>query len=195
MKQKLVLLSPSKWDDSNDVFFMDLYRNHIDAKSVLALCCTMATETYHHWRVFTQGTEGVCIEFERVPLSRDLDSRPDLKTGAVEYLLIDELRTHGAGGIERLPFVKRRGYRDEREWRIIAKSRDQTKEFLDVPIDLAWINRVILNPWTPPSLGDNLRSIMKSIPGCSKLKIESSSLTNSKAWKAAGLSLVETPIN
>ena len=184
-RKKVVLLSPSKWDDSNDVLFMDLYRDHIAAKSVLALCCTMAAETYHHWRIFTQGIEGVCIEFERESLSVALEKR-NIVARAVEYVLIRDLKRYGAQEIDRLPFVKRRGYSDEREWRAIAKCTDEIKEFLDVPINLTWINRLVLNPWMPPSLVDNLRSIIKKIDGCSSLKVESSRLTNSKAWKDAG---------
>lgn len=189
MKKKLVLLSPSKWDDSNDVYFMDIYRNHIKANSIFALCCTMATETYHHWRVFTQGTEGVYIEFERESLSRSLNKLQGIISGPVKYLLIKDLKSLEED-VDILPFVKRKGYKDEREWRIIAKCSTTDEDLLDIPIDLTWINRVVLNPWIPPALGNNLRSIMRGIPGCSKIKIESSRLTNSSAWKAAGQKLL-----
>jgi hypothetical protein len=58
VQKQLVLLSPSKWDDLNNVRFLELYQSHANVGSVLALCCTLATETYHHWKVFTQGIEG-----------------------------------------------------------------------------------------------------------------------------------------
>ena len=36
---------------------------------------------------------------------------------------------------------------------------------------------------------DNLRVIIRGLPGCAKLKIEASALTNSARWKAAGKKL------
>jgi len=190
-KKKLVLLSPSKWDDSNDSYLVELYRNHIGAKSVLALCCTMATETYHHWRVFTSGMEGVCIEFQREPLQQAVNQFQNVSADAVNYLTIDELKALGLNHLHKLPFAKRPGYSDEREWRIVANVFDETKEFMDIPIELSWINRVVLNPWMPPSLVDSLRPILKGIPGARSIEIASSRLTNSKSWKEAGKALVE----
>lgn len=58
-----------------------------------------------------------------------------------------------------------------------------------IAIDLASITRLVLNPWMPPVLADNLRSIIRGLPGCAKLKIEASALTNSARWKAAGKKL------
>jgi hypothetical protein len=59
------LLSPAFWDDRNDAFFMRRYKERKSAKSVLALCFAEASETYHHWRVFSHGSDGTCIEFDK----------------------------------------------------------------------------------------------------------------------------------
>lgn len=165
---------------------MDLYRNHVNAESVLALCCTMATETYHHWRVFTAGIEGVCIEFELEPLAKTVAAIENVKSGPVNYRKIDELKAMSTSDLESLPFIKRLGYKDEKEWRIVAKSNHGTKEFIDIPIELSWINRIILNPWMPPPLVTNIRGIIKSLPDCSKLSVVTTGLTNSRLWKEAG---------
>ncbi|WP_343519902.1 hypothetical protein [Sphingomonas sp.] len=184
--QRLVLLSPAKWDDTNDVEFMELYRAHADAKSVLALCFAMASETYHHWRVFTQGMEGVCIEFEKAALEMAVGAGPRLVAGPVDYLQVKQLEALTPADAHRLPFVKREGYSDEREWRIVATCFDEPKLSLPIGIDLGSITRLVLNPWMPPALADNLRAIIRGLPGCAKLKIEASALTNSDRWKAAG---------
>jgi hypothetical protein len=184
--QRLVLLSPSKWDDTNDVEFMELYRAHAGAQSVLALCCAMASETYHHWRVFTQGMEGVCIEFEKAALEAAVSGHAGIVTGPVEYLRVRDLEALTPDDAHRLPFVKREGYSDEREWRIVATCMDEPKLTLPVGIDLGSITRLVLNPWLPPALADNLRAIIRGLPGCSKIKIEASALTSSDRWKAAG---------
>lgn len=190
VRQRLVLLSPAKWDDTNDVEFMELYRAHAEAKSVLALCCAMASETYHHWRVFTQGMEGVCIEFEKAALENAVRGH-GVVAGPVEYLRVRDLEALTQADAHRLPFVKREGYSDEREWRIVATCKDEPKLTLPIGIDLGSITRLVLNPWMPPVLADNLRAIIRGLPGCAKLKIEASALTNSDRWKAAGKKIAQ----
>jgi Protein of unknown function (DUF2971) len=185
-QRHLVLLSPSKWDDQNDVYFMELYKEHHNLGSVLALCCTLATETYHHWRVFTQGLEGVCIEFEREALEFSFASNPEITTRKVEYLKVSDLEAFSVEGAANLPYVKRDGFSDEREWRIVLTCSQKAEMAVPVSIDLSSIKRVILNPWMPPPLADNLRKLIHDIPGCRSLKIVASRLTNSARWKAAG---------
>ena len=186
LNKRLVLLSPAKWDDQNDVRFMELYRASSQIGSVLALCFARTRETYHHWRVFTQGMEGVCLEFHHAELSHTVNSTLGVEARNVDYLLVRELKELTPADLERLPFVKRDGYKDEREWRIIAHLEEEAVQTKPLPIDITAISRVILNPWMPPPLAKNLREIIKGLPGCGKLKIEASRLTNSDEWKAAG---------
>ena len=55
-ERKITLLDPQSWDDSNDSHYLTLYREKNRLRSVLALCFTQTSETYHHWRVFSGGT-------------------------------------------------------------------------------------------------------------------------------------------
>lgn len=135
-QQQLVLLSPSKWDDLNDVRFMELYRSYANVGSILALCCTLATETYHHWRVFTQGMEGICLEFERRSLEFDLSSVAKLETRKVDYLKVRELEALQPAEADRLPYVKRDGFSDEREWRIVLTCEEDAVMAKPLQIDL-----------------------------------------------------------
>jgi hypothetical protein len=190
VQRQIVLLSPSKWDDLNDVTFMELYRSHANVGSVLALCCTLATETYHHWRVFTQGMEGICLEFERRSLENKLNDIQRLQMRKVDYLKVRDLEALNPVEADRLPYVKREGFSDEREWRIVLTCDEDAVMAKAVPIELTSINRILLNPWMPPPLGENLRGIIRNIPGCESVKIEASRLTNSERWKTAGRALV-----
>jgi hypothetical protein len=190
VQQHLVLLSPSKWDDINDVRFMELYRSHANVGSVLALCCTLATETYHHWRVFSQGMEGVCLEFERQSLEHTLLGVPGIAMRKIDYLKVSQLEVLRPLEAHRLPYVKREGFSDEREWRIVLTCAEEAVMAKAVPMELRSINRILLNPWIPPSLAENLRGIIRQIPGCESIKIEASRLTNSERWISAGKSLV-----
>jgi len=189
LNRRLVVLSPAKWDDQNDVRFMELYRACSDTGSLLALCFAMASETYHHWRVFAQGMEGICLEFDRLALERTVAMAEGFRAQEVEYLRVKDLEALGPDDRHKLPFVKRDGYSDEREWRIIAQRKEPALQTLDLPIDLSSITRVILNPWLPPPLGANLRKIIHDQPGCGQLRVESSRLTNSESWKSAGARL------
>jgi hypothetical protein len=181
-----VLRNPAHWDDTNDSYFLELYKAEMGARSIVAACFTRATETYHHWRVFTPASEGICIEIDRAQLTASLKNSDHCAVGAVEYLLVRELAEFQRKDLPRLPFVKRVGYKDEREWRIISLLDDATAVALPISLEPAWIRRIILNPWIHSSLSDNLREMVRKIEGCSDLSIEISQLTNSKRWKSAG---------
>lgn len=183
--KRIVLLNPKSWDDKNDSYFIDIYKNKKDIKSILALCCTRSTETYHHWKVFTPESEGVCIEFYRSPLERVLTGA-GAKVGVVKYMLLKDLEALDSSKLEDLPFIKRNGFKDEREWRVICAMDRPDVMSCPIDINLEMVNRVVLNPWMPESLVNNIRAMIKSIPGCGDLRIERSRLINSAQWKKAG---------
>lgn len=183
---RLTLLNPSKWDDTNDSYFMELYQQTRGHGSILALCCTMATETYHHWKIFSGGTEGVYLEIDREGLESSFAGNDQIDARQVEYLKVSQLEAFTEADLDRLPFVKREGYGDEREWRILAHSEKTLLQIMAVSLDLRLINRVVFNPWMPQALVDNLRGMIHALPGCERMKISRSLLTNSARWKAAG---------
>src|SRR5579871_1937831 len=61
--RQITLIDPRSWDDRNDTFYMAQYKERKQLSSLLALCFSMAPETYHHWYIFTKGSSGVCIQF------------------------------------------------------------------------------------------------------------------------------------
>lgn len=65
----LTLVSPDKWDDCIDSFFMSEFKKRRAFESVFALCFTNTHENYHHWRVLGHGIDGVCVEFKRKALT------------------------------------------------------------------------------------------------------------------------------
>jgi hypothetical protein len=182
--KKITLLSPASWDDRNDAFFMNQYKEQAELKSVLALCFASATETYHHWRVFTPGSDGVCITFRRDGL---LASMPKgVRARKVRYKLIKELGAFRPS-VSELPFLKRRPYKDEREFRIVYDDKKDVVEAKGFDIDLACIERVTLSPWMPKSLADAVKSTIRSIPGCARMKVYRTSLLENEKWKSSAL--------
>jgi hypothetical protein len=89
--KRLTLLDPASWDDRNDSYFIDHYRERSDYKSVLALCLSTVGETYHHWKVFCGHASGVCIAFHRQALLDVIDAAEGVRHGKVKYLRLEEI--------------------------------------------------------------------------------------------------------
>lgn len=178
----ITLLNPELWDDKNDSYGMRHYMNAHGARSVLALCFAEQHETYHHWKVFSSGHDGVCIQFNKDALLNHFHGRDGVRSGFVDYR---EIRNMRATALERdeLPFVKRFPYRDEKEFRIVYIDMQEKIGFKDFPIGLDCIERINLSPWIPRSLADSVKSTIRSIPGCSKVSVNRSTLVENDQWK------------
>jgi len=180
-ERKITLLDPSTWDDKNDSRFLELYKNKQRLQSVLALCFTQAAETYHHWRVFANGPAGVCIRFERAAFINAIRRINQIRMGTVRYLTLKEIRAEELE-LQDLPFLKRAAFEDENEFRLICESSDKERSFLDVRISLSCIVRITLSPWMHKALSTNLKELLHSIRGCSKLDISRSTLIRNEEW-------------
>ena len=62
-KKRLTFVWPKHWEDRNDYNFIDKYKKESGLGYVLALCFTESSETYFHWKVYSDGPSGICIEF------------------------------------------------------------------------------------------------------------------------------------
>jgi hypothetical protein len=184
--RQITLLSPASWDDKNDAFFMIQYKQRKKVKSVLALCFTMADDTYHHWRVFTHGSDGARITFRRKELLAAFAKIKGVRKRPVKYKRVKELSAFRPA-IDELPFLKRHPYKDEREFRIVYVDRKKEIEAKGFDIDLACIERVTLSPWMPKSLKDAVKLTIHSIPGCKKLKVYQSTLLENEQWKRSAI--------
>ncbi|MDM4765932.1 DUF2971 domain-containing protein [Pelomonas sp. SE-A7] len=184
--QQLTLLDPKTWDDKNDSFFMSVYKERRALKSVLALCFSQASETYHHWRVFSNGPAGVCILFDRDQLLLDLEAHPGIQTGPMDYLSMTAARGREFR-VEELPFIKRIGYRPENEFRVLYTSADQELPALGVPVRLSSIRGVSLSPWMHSALSKSVVQAIRAIDGCAKLKVSRSTLISNEQWKGYAL--------
>ena len=185
--RQITLLDPSSWDDKNDSFFLTTYKDKKSLKSVLALCFTSAPETYHHWRVFSPGSSGVCIHFNGPALESALRKVAGVKFKEVHYIKINELRKNKPAANE-LPFIKRFPFQPEKEYRALWESRTVACSALDIPIELASITRITLSPWLHPNLRKNLVAALKRIEGCKGIPMWRSTLTENATWKDYGSS-------
>ena len=182
--RQITLLNPATWDDRNDAYFMAEYKRRKAAETVLALCFTAQNETYHHWRVFSHGTDGVRLEFDREPLTASFKGKRGIRSGLVTYRTINDVRRLKLG-VEDLPFLKRAPYQDEKEFRLVYVSATETVEFKDYPIKLAWIRRITLSPWMSKALAESVKANLRAIDGCARLQVSQSTLVENEAWKSS----------
>lgn len=181
----LTLLSPQSWDDANDRHFLEVYRKRRNLASVLALCFTTENaETYHHWRVFSQGSSGVCITFDRAKLLQALGRRHTLLSGNVRYRTLVSL-ADGNLRVRDLPFVKRIGFKPENEFRILYESATEALPALDIPVTRDVITHISLSPWLHPDLRDATVKAIRSA-GSGRIPVSRSTLTSNQQWKEFG---------
>jgi hypothetical protein len=180
--RELVLLSPRSWDDRNDSYYIEQYARIRNLKSTYAVCLAEAPETYHHWRVFSNGSGGACIVFKKEKLLRNIRKISGIRTGSVQYRTIRELRTKPPTP-KNLPFLKRYAFIDEQEYRLFLGIPGIGPATFRCQIALSTIEKITLSPWLPKSVADNVRKTLKSIDGCSSIRIFRSTLVENEDWK------------
>lgn len=183
-RKAITLLDPMKWDDSNDSYSLSVFKEQRNLQTLLALCFTETAETYHHWHVFAGDSGGVCIIFNKDLLLEHFDNSKGFQYGPVDYRSLDDLRDQRPS-IAELPFIKRAGYVDECEFRIIYKNRTRQVASKDVRIPIECIQKIYLNPWMPKALVQSFRETIGSIEGCERLNnnVFRSTLVENNEWK------------
>jgi hypothetical protein len=188
--RQLALLDPASWDDRNDRYFMELYKERKALAGLYAACAATCYETYHHWRVFTSSADGACVEIYRQPLERALSRQEGVRFGDVEYLRLDEVEALTARDRENLPFFKRVAFEPEQEYRIVVETREPQGPAVWLDLPLEWIGRILLNPWLPERVARSVRDTLKEINGCSDLTVERSHMIENARWKRAGEAVI-----
>jgi hypothetical protein len=182
-RKEITLLSPETWEDRNDAYYLERYRDERRLRSILAICFSVRKETFHHWRVFSYGSSGVCIEFDKDKLLKAIPGSEGFRHGPAYYRLISQLQKKKPA-LEDWPFLKRKPFEDEGEYRIIFESKTESMRAKRVTIELSSIRKVILSPWLPESVAASVIDIIKTIDGCSKLSVSRSSLIDNAGWRA-----------
>lgn len=184
--RQITLLDPMKWDDRNDVFFMQKYKKLMKAETLLAICFVQGVETHHHWKLFSDGPHGVSINFEKAGLLSVFKKDKRIKHGRMQYRLIkdmEKLLEELPLEASELPFLKRRPYKGEEEYRVIYVDTEKRLRFKSYDIDLSLIKRIRLSPWMPKPLVKSVKKTLRSIRGCSGLEIVRSTVTDDRRWK------------
>lgn len=183
-QRHVTLLSPETWEDRNDAYFLEQYRLASELQSVLAVCFSERGETFHHWRIFSSGSSGVCIEFDKKRLLNGFAGLDGFRHKAVTYRLIQDLNRNKPE-LSSWPFLKRKPFKDEQEYRIIFESATENLRSKSVAMDLTSIRRVTLSPWLPTTIAPAIKTVLRCIEGCGHIEVRSSSLIDNAKWRAA----------
>ena len=184
--KRLTLTTPSGWVDQNDSHGLDVYKRRRGADSVIAFCMTEAPETYHHWHIFAGHKHGACVIFKKTKLVSHLNGVADIVHGPVVYRNLSSINREKEIPTEELPFLKRKMFVDEKEYRIVGVE----DEFFDInsrqiPITLDIVDRVIFSPYAPRPLLDTLKEMLVDLDGAEHIAFRHSTLTNNLEWRRA----------
>lgn len=177
----ITLLRPDTWDDRNDRLMMKTYANSFELKTLLALCLTSRGETYHHWKVFTDKSSGVCIHFRKDEFRQAMRAA-GVKVKRVKYLKLDKLNAQDHP-IESLPFLKRFGFGDEGEYRAVYQSEAAEDLLKQIQIDLNIIDRISVNPWMPEPVFESVRATIEALREGATFTVNHSSLIDNRRWR------------
>jgi hypothetical protein len=180
----LTLVDPANWDDKNDASLIENYKDVSQMSSVLALCFTESSETYHHWKIYAEGMSGVCVEFYKDAFIDAIKGRSGIRVGSVKYLRIDQLRSY-LKTPRKWPFLKRIPYYGEEEFRVIYEERrKEPRKAYSLPFPIKAIRAVHLSPWLYPDLAERLKETINYLPNCSEISVLKTTLVRSKTWQA-----------
>ena len=163
-ERKLTLVDPQSWDDKNDSYYLNVYKDKQQLASILALSFTRSNEAYHHWRVFSGSSSGVSVRFNRVALLKALRKEPMVAMRNVRYLTLSEMRPKKLK-LGDLPFIKRAAFEHECEYRVVCESAGDTLPHLDIAIPLSCISQITLSPWIRKNIFASVRGLLNSIDG------------------------------
>lgn len=178
--KKITLLSSDTWDDINDKRLIETYKEKKGFKSVLCLCFAEAEETYHHWKVFASGSDGICLVFDKEHFFNSLDKK--VVHRKVEYYSVKDLNEKQPE-LNDLPFAKRSAYQPENEYRILWTSDTEDVHYKEFTFSSDAIARIIINPWVPSTLVNAITAAIHSLPDFKCLKVAHSKVIDGPAWQ------------
>jgi hypothetical protein len=178
-RKKLVFTNPEKWEDKNDVEILAKYKEKKELGTLLLVCFTHETETIHHWKAFSNGMSGCCIEFDYAQIMKHVNKNKKIRHDVVDYLKINQINPNFID-ISEVPFKKRYPYRIESEYRFLYESKE-AKEIFELDIRLDTIKRITFSQDIPGTVLESIRSIINGKEGMG-IKIVRSTVYQNDRW-------------
>lgn len=182
--RKITLGGYAHWVDANDRRALRLYQETLHYGFVGAMCLTRAAETFHHWEIFAGGPSGVCLVFNRDAFEQAFAGQMHFMAKPMEYTQLTQIGTIAADDIHRLPFLKREGFRDEREFRLLGHAVEP-RTSLSAPLRREMVSRIIISPFVHKAFFESLKAVLTGLDGWADLPVVRSDLTDNITWQEA----------
>ena len=180
-REALHLGDPSCWPDKNDRELIQFYLSKTDTKAIRSTCLTSAPDRYHFWAIFGEEALGVCLWFCSEELQKDIDGDKTLQQGKVIYKHQDSM---GKITTEEIPFLKRKQYGDEQEFRVLRKFRDNSPQDTWFKFSPCSLKKIYLNSWlTGDSFQKEKSRVNELLVGrYAHVKLNQNRVLNHKPW-------------
>jgi hypothetical protein len=177
----LLLGSAESWEDRNDAAsveaFCRLKGQGIEAR---VICLAEDEEVITHWK--TYASKGCCIQFNTGVLLNYLEKLgTDFLHDFVDYKPMEELTAGFLGKLplDKFPFLKRRAYECEREYRVVWFGKKREVKNARIPLEKGIVAYITLAPDLP-----NREKIQKSLEKKYGIEVKLSRITKNDDWIA-----------
>ena len=189
--KSLFLPEPQKWEDENDSEVLRIYSQKKGLTSLRALCFTSVNETIHHWKSFSWGASGCCIQFSYEAVQQAVSQESSFVLRPVLYKTNKDLRGVKVP-VDDFPFVKRKLFEVEHEYRLISQSTDVNAPD-QLKLDLSAIQRITLSFDLPDRTLELLKRQIVDRYQVPRSKIFRSTLLKNNEWISHFSRKVSTP--
>jgi hypothetical protein len=173
--------STDLWEDKNDLAAVNAYKRKTGAGQVRVLCFASGDEQIHHWFHYAGKDSGCCIHFKTDALLALLRKENTFLKDSIDYKSAGDLSAAWLKDqpVEKIPFIKRRPWELEQEYRVIWKGSAE-QQAPSIPIT-GLIDYITLAPGLAGRKGDGLRQMLESKY---TITVKQSRLLEDKEWIA-----------
>lgn len=179
--KEIVIPEPRGWDDVNDLEGLLQYQRIVGLVGLGVLCMTSEPDTYHHWKLYAHGQEGIALVFDRKKMREWARTHRGTRLQSIRYVRMQDLKDLDVS-LTRLPYLKRWGYRSEREWRLLYEA-DVSSQLFKLPFPSEALSRIVINPWANIDEYAEMKDEYESILDRRVVRVTRTELVNSQTWR------------
>ncbi len=112
-----------------------------------------------------------------------LSNVEEVRSGIVKYETLKTIRSVSTFPIDDLPFLKRVGFADEREFRIVYTSKKQGVDYPRLPFEYDAINSIFVGPWLHKDYFEDVKQALHQAGLPEKTKVTQSTLIGNRIWQ------------
>lgn len=171
------------WDDENDKYTLQKYREYIYPQNVLVLCFCDGAGNVYHWTALGKTDSDNDSDSQikcSIVLNKDkflkyVDSIEGMSHHEMKYCRNDEIQGHR---IEDLPYLKRNEFSIEKEYRVIYKGGKSEFFLSDI---ISYIDKIVIGLCTKAEF-DEIKQHITTTFHIDEAKITQNLLKGSKEW-------------